>query len=117
MAIEMTSLKAKEFHARAGDAAILGEDSDVRRQMTSTECIRRFDEVWQSKLEKAIEDAARTTYEEASNLLSDDRRLQLLRDWEQRQFSLMNVPFIAQVRRVGKDHYECATCRRWRSLG
>jgi len=53
MPIEMMNDQAKEFHVRSGDAAIFGEDSDVRRNMTTPECIKRFDEVWGSRLSRS----------------------------------------------------------------
>jgi hypothetical protein len=107
MSIEMTNDEGKVFHVRTGDAGIFGEDSDVRRKMTPPDCVNRFREIWSTKLENAVEEAQIITFEEASELLNDNRRLRLLSDWEQRQFSLLNVPFIAQVKKISEGHYAC----------
>jgi hypothetical protein len=91
--------KIKIGHARKGDADVFGDDSDRRRDMRDEECLSRFAEVWENRLEPEIGKAPIVSLEEAREMLESKLHGYVEEGAEFRQFSLHFVPFLARLTR------------------
>jgi hypothetical protein len=87
----------KASSIRFGDARVFGEDSDVRRKLTDSDAIVRFEELWSGTLSAHVESAPEITRDEAEEMLEQKLKSFAVMGYKYRQFSLHQVPFIARI--------------------
>lgn len=93
--------RMKVGHIKWGDARVFGEDSDIRRKLSDNDAVKRFDEVWRTKLASEVASSPEITRDEAEELLEEKFKSYATAGYSFRQFSLHHVPFIARVTQGG----------------
>jgi hypothetical protein len=95
--ILFTNDYTKVFLAQKGPASVFGRDVDTRESLSRADAIALFDRIWNSTLEREVQQAPRCSTESVVERVFDKAKPRVKKSAEHREFRIANCLFIAQL--------------------